>query len=367
MTTGRRLVASALLAFLVAGGASGAESSLNLGGELKMRYRFNFEDKGSSPGFSFYEAELFIDGEITEYSQYIIEYNLMHGDKPDPENVWIDLHQPFRPAYRHGGRGVRIGNFQVPFGYENDDNEGYFHQGRGTVNHSLIHGERIDGWRMRERAIGICGAYSLGPVTAWAGTYNGNGSWLNYGESDNRRFDLDYAGKAQIQVADVEFGGAYWFAPGVDTTAPDYNRRGLKHTRDITRYGVHARYPASALFLSQDAELGGKPFLLFGEFIMGEHKATYAWDESGQQKMMGFFVEAQVPFSPWFAGLVRADYYDPNTDADGDEVVGLTPAIQLRWWKSMALILEYEFYSDNDKQTGLSLQDRIAAEIAIVF
>lgn len=357
-------VAVALCASTV---AAEFDFGMNFGGELKMRYRYNFNDKGSNPGFSFYEAELFIDGEITEYSQYMIEYNLMHGDVPEPENVWIDLHQPLRPAYRHGGRGVRIGNFQVPFGYENDDNEGYFHQGRGTVNHSLIHGERIDGWRMRERAIGVCGTYSLGPVTAWAGAYNGNGSWRAYGESDNRRFDLDYAGKAQVQLADVEFGGAYWYAPGVDTTAPDYNGHGLLHTRNITRYGVHARYPASALFLSQDAQLGGEPFLLFGEFIMGDHKATFAWDSSGQQTMMGFFVEAQVPFSPAFAGLVRADYYDPNTDVSGDEVVGLTPAIHLRWWKSMILILEYEFYTDNDQETRLSLQDRIAAEIAIVF
>ena len=357
----------AVLAVALAALPAWGQLNYNLGGELKMRYRANFNDKAGDPGFSFYEAELFIDGEITEYSQYMIEYNLMHANAPEPENVWIDLHAPFQPAFRHGGRGVRIGNFQVPFGYENDDNEGYFHQGRGTVNHSLIHGEAVDGWNMRERQIGVCGAYSLGPLTAWGGAYNGNGSWRAYGKSDNRRFQSDLAGKAQVQVADIEFGGAYWHAPGVDSSAPDYNGRGLLHTRDISRYGVHFRYPASAMFLSQDAQLGGEPFLLFGEFIMGEHTATFAWDSSGQQSVRGGFLEVQVPFSPAFAGLVRADYYDPNTSASGDEVIGVTPALQWRFWKTMTLIFEYEFYSDNDKKTSLSLQDRIATEIAIVF
>ena len=113
-----------------------------------MRYRANVADSASNPGFSFYELELFIDGDVTDYSSFYIEYNLMHSDKPDPENVWIDLHVPLRPAFAYGGMGLRIGNYQVPFGYENDDNEGYMYQGRASVNHSLIHGEKIDGWHM---------------------------------------------------------------------------------------------------------------------------------------------------------------------------------------------------------------------------
>ena len=347
-----------------------AQFDINFGGELKMRYRANLVDSAKSPGFSFYELEFFADGDVTDYSSFYIEYNLMHSNKPDPENVWIDLHKPMKEAFTHGGMGVRIGHYQVPFGYENDDNEGYMYQGRSGINHSLIHGEKIDGWRMRERQIGVTGAISLGPLTLWPGVYNGNGSWLVSGGSDNAWLDHDYAIKGQVWLADVEFGGSYWLAPGVDTTKIDYqnNPKGILHTRDITRYGGHFKYPALALFVSQDPSLGGKRFLVFGEFIMGKHEAVYSWDASGDQEVMGGFVEVQAGIIPEvLVGFLRADYYDPDTDVDNNETIGVTPGINWFFWTSMRFILEYEFYSDNDYNAPLSYQDRVAAEISITF
>ena len=344
-----------------------AQIDFNFGGELKFRNRINFDDAASKPGFEFYEIELFIDGDITDYSSFYIEYDLMHSNHPEPENVWIDLHAPMRPAFAFGGMGLRLGHFQVPFGYENDDNEGYMYHGRSSVNHSMIHGETIDGWKMRNRQIGICGAYSLGPLTAWAGVYNGNGNWMQYGKSDNRQNDYDYAIKTEVQLANIEFGASHWIAPGVDTTADDYNGVGLIHTRDITRIGVHFRYPASSLFVAQDPALGGAPFLIFGEYIMGEHKEN-DWDPGlGDQALFGYFLEAQFGIIPeTLVGFIRYDYYEPNDDIDDDETTAITPGINWFFWSSMKLILEYD-YIDNKLNDIHSKQDRVAVELSLTF
>ena len=51
-----------------------AQDGINIGGELKMRNRINLEPEGSKPGFEFYECELFIDGDLSDYSSFYIEY-----------------------------------------------------------------------------------------------------------------------------------------------------------------------------------------------------------------------------------------------------------------------------------------------------
>ena len=101
---------------------------------------------------------------------------------------------------------------------------------------------------------------------------------------------------------------------------------------------------------------------------MGEHKSVYAWDESGDQEVLGGYVEVQAQIIPaTLVAFVRADYYDPDTDADDNETIGVTPGINLFFWRSMRFVLEYEFYSDSDNNAPLSYQDRVASEISITF
>ena len=38
---------------------------------------------------------------------------------------------------------------------------------RSSVNHSMVHEQTIDGWKMRNRQIGICAAYSMESLTVW--------------------------------------------------------------------------------------------------------------------------------------------------------------------------------------------------------
>jgi hypothetical protein len=355
-----------------------AQVDINFGGEIKFRNRINFDVEGSNPGFEFYELEFFIDGDITDYNSFYIEYTAMHKTKPEPENVWIDLHAPMRPAFAQGGMGIRIGHYHVPFGYENDDNEGYMYHGRSSVNHSLIHGETVDGWKLRNRQIGITGCYSVGPVTAWLGVFNGNGNWTQYGASDSKMWDYDYSLKIQAEVANIEIGASHWIAPGVDTRTvdddgepSDYNGHGgaLNHTRDITRTGVHFKWPASSLYVAQDPALGGSPFLVFGEYIIGEHKDVYDWDEFDDvdQNLFGYFIETQVSIIPeTLVGFLRYDYYEPNEDVDDDETTAITPGINWFFWNSMKFILEYD-YIDNKADNTLAKQDRIALEISLTF
>ena len=354
-----------------------AQVDINFGGEIKFRNRINLETEGTSPGFEFYELEFFMDGDITDYNSFYIEYTAMHKNKPEPENVWIDLHAPMRPAFAQGGMGVRIGHYHVPFGYENDDNEGFMYHGRSSVNHSQIHGRTVDGWKLRNRQIGITGCYSVGPVTAWLGMFNGNGNWTQYDASDSKMWDYDYSAKVQANVADIEFGASHWMAPGVDTRTidddgeiTDYNGHGgdLNHTRDITRTGVHFKWPASSLYVAQDPALGGAPFLIFGEYVMGEHKDVYDWDLfDSDQKLWGYFIEAQFGIIPeTLIGFIRYDYYEPNEDIEGDETVAITPGIDWFFWNSMKVIVEYD-YIHNENEDVTAKQDRVALEISLTF
>jgi hypothetical protein len=346
-----------------------AQDGLNIGGELKLRNRINLEPEGTKPGFEFYELEFFIDGDVSDYASFYIEYTLMHKTKPEAENVWMDLHAPMRPAFAHGGMGLRLGNFHVPFGFENDDNEGYMYQGRASVNHSLVHGmSDIDGWKMRQRQIGIVGTYSVGPLTAWAGMFNGNGGWNNYGGSDNNMWDYDFSLKTEVQAANIAFGASHWMAPGTDTTDENFKPdTGVYHSRDITRTGVHFKYPASSLFVSEDAALGGEKFLIFGEYIMGSHKEN-DWDQIGDIDMSGYFVEAQLGVIPQtLVAFVRYDAYDPNTDADDTEYMAITPGINWFFWNSMRFIAEYDHIAKTGDDDSTSLQDRVALEISLTF
>jgi len=347
-------------------------TDINIGGEIKMRYRHNIHKIGSEPGFSFYELELFIDGEINEYSSYYIEYNLMHADRPDPEDVWLDFHlAPDKSAFS-GGTGVKIGNFHYPFGWDNDDNEGYVYGGRITVNLPLIRSQRVDGWRIRERQLGIAGNINFDFAsinnTLTAGIFNGNGSWSNSGGSDNDT-KKDYVGRFESVFTDLNFivGVSYLYSP--KTMGAMVNATNTTHVRDIMRAGVHFKYPDVPL-PGQDHSLGGSPWVLWGEYIFGQHKANSAVAGANfNQNVEGWSIELDYALKGPYdtIAFLRVDYYDPNMNVIRDEVCTFTPGFRLSFLDNSFMILEYELYHGEPNAPAIHNDDRITLEIATVF
>ncbi|MBI4682084.1 MAG: hypothetical protein HY757_03160 [Nitrospirae bacterium] len=354
-----------------------SESGINIGGELKFRYRHNLDEKGGSPGFQFYEAEMFMDSAIHDNASAFVEYNLIHSKAPEPENVWIDFHKSGELAATEG-TGLMIGHFQPLFGYlNNDDNESYIYGGRTTVNVPLIREKTIDSQSIRGRQIGIAGSLKFGPVLIQPQVYNGNGSWVNYGGSDNDYQRMDFVGRIQSDLPNELgiVGLGYWNAPKTkgatsNSGGTQYGSGGAKHVRDIVRYAAYFKYPNVSQATQPDLSLGGKPFVVYSEYMLGTHKGNPdVTAYKSDQDFVGGYIEANVNIlRDKLVGILRYDYFDPNTAAnsDSDHVTGITLGAHYNFWKANFLKAEYEVYDGGKSASGID-DDRIALEIGSMF
>ncbi len=358
-------------------------STINIAGELDMRNRTNMEKEGANPGFQYYELELYIDSAVHDNVSVYMEYNLVHETSPEPEDVWVDIHKPGELAAT-GGTGLKIGNFHAPFGWDNDDNDGYVYGSRTTTNVPLIKSERIDGWRTRERQIGVQGNYQYEvnkdiTIIPSLGIFNGNGSWKNYGGSDNDR-RYDFAGKVEFRGYKTVAGLSMWNAPrtGRPLTGAYTQANNTRHLRDITRTAIYFKYP-NVPFPAADLTLGNSRYLVWGEYMFGKHSKS-PWKNTDQETF-GYYLEGDVALpevTKDFLAFLRYDFYEPDkgkdtnttgkiTNAAGksvtDEGTGITPGVRWGFWKTSQLITSYEYY----KGGANDLNDRFTVELKVFF
>lgn len=348
------------------------ESKLNIAGEITMRYRQNEKTHASEPGFQFYELELFLDSALHKNLSIYAEYDLIHEKHAEAEDIWIDLHTEDGPLAFAGGTGLKIGNFHYPFGWDNDDEEGYVYGGRTSVNSSLIRGQRIDGWRLRERQVGIAGFYNFDPlrdlnISLAAGVFNGNGDVNHYSGTDSDQAK-DVSARLEAKYKDVVLGSSYLFAPYTRNIVSNVNN--TQHIRDIIRYGVHFKYP-DVPFPSQDVSLGGKPWILWGEFVWGDNnRNSHIASASASQHVQGGYLELDAALKKdKMLGFVRYDYYDPDTKISRNNTFGITPGCRLSLWNSSTLTAEYEFYGGKEGASTNSIadEDRFAIQLSTQF
>lgn len=349
----------------------GEDSKLNIAGEIVMRYRQNQNTDAATPGFQFYEAELFLDAALHKNLSAYIEYDLIHETKPEAEDIWIDLHTKNGPFAFAGGTGMKIGNFHYPFGWDNDDEEGYVYGGRTSANVTLIRGERIDGWRLRERQVGLTAYYNFDPIrdlnlSAVAGVFNGTGDVNHYSGADKDQAK-DIAGRIEAKYKDAVFGASYIFAPY--TRGVTSNSNNTAHIRDIQRYGVHFKYP-DVSFPSHDVSLGGKPWLVWGEFVWGDNSANDKITSANvSQHMMGGYIELDAVLKKdKLLGFLRYDYYEPDTKISRNHSYAITPGVKWNIFNSSYLVLEYEFYGGGkNAPTSITKEDRFTAQLSTQF
>jgi hypothetical protein len=345
------------------------ESPVNIAFEINMRHRQNINDEGSSPGFQFYEIGLMADAQLNDWTAGYIEYNLHHSTASEPEDVWIDLHLPEGPMAYAGGTGLKIGHFHAPFGWDNDDCEGFVYGGRTTVNAPLMRHEPFDGQTLRERQIGIQANYNWEVndnlrLIFSGGVFNGNGDANHYGGKDNDR-KKDWVGRVEAQFLNAALGASYWYAPS--TGGATANTTAIAHPRAISRYGVHFKYPNDVPFPGSDPALGDGKYLIWGEAMYGQADAASSISSlNDTQKFWSGYIEADVPIiKNKVLGFCRVDYWEPDLDNDGvDDIIGVTPGIYLTLWPGLSVLtLEYEWYHGGTQDDN----DRIAAELQIFF
>lgn len=355
-------------------------AGVNIGGDFNFRYRQNISTSATSPGFQLYEVEFFVDTNLNKNVSLFFELPLYHSNAVDLGNAWADFHKEDELAAT-GFTGVMVGHIAPWFGYYGyDDNQSWIYGGRTTTNTTLVRGQKVDGLALRDRQVGIAGNIKLdlkesGSLLFTPQIYNGAGYWAVAGGTDNdRKQDLVFRAQYSIPNELGVVGAGYWNAPKTkgataNSSGTRYGSGGQKHVRDVERVAVFFKYPDVQQASLPDLSLGGKPFIVYGEYITGTHKgnsdiAGYTTD----QKLMGYWVEANANIlRDKLVGILRYDFFDPNTDKSADQLVGITPALKWESYKMVFLTLNYEYY-DGGKSAGTQLkEDRIVLEMSIQF
>jgi len=267
---------------------------------------------------------------------------------------------------------LKIGQFHVPFGWDNDDNEGYVYGGRTSVDSSYVRSQRLEGLRLRERQIGAQANYKLeldkllnldteDPLNLiFSGAVlNGTGSTANMQEwdNDNRR---DFAGRLEAHFLNAVLGGSIWYAPATKNVTSDTNN--TMHTRDVTSYGVHFKYPDNVPFPGEDIAMGGNKYLIWGEWVWRKAEEANVAGE-GDTKTKGGYLEMDYSVKPKLLAYVREGYYDPNTSASNDRRYETTLGIKWEFIKNTDLNLEYV----TDNFQGATEGDHIGAMLKAKF
>lgn len=322
----------------------------------------------------FYEIELFLDAELNDFTSIFVEYPIHHKNFLNPGNAWVDFHRPGELAASEY-TGLMIGNFSPRFGYLNyDDNQSWVYGGRTTTIPSLFRSKAIDEQVIRNRQIGISAPVKLGPVLVEPGVYNGSGPVEFSGGADNDR-KVDVSGRIQYTLPS-EFGlvgAGFWNAPATEgatnnTAGTRWGGSGAKHVRDINRYVAYFKFPNVTQVTLPDMSLGGKPFLVYGEYCWGTAEANEALTTyNTDQDFSGGYVELNFNIlRDKLVGVIRYDYWDPNQDNDDDVLQDLVPTAKWYIANNLWLSVGYEYYFGDDGAKGID-DDRAVIELAAWF
>lgn len=352
------------------------ESKLNIGGEINLRYRQNMNKTGTKPGFELYEVELFLDSAVNKNGAFFVELPIMHSNKPDLGNTWVDFHKEGELAATDN-TGLMIGHFMPWFGYYGyDDNQSWIYGGRTTTNTALVRGTSIDNQIIRDRQLGIAGNLKLGSWLLTQQIFNGAGPFIVAGgqDNDNRR---DVVSRVQYTLPEDlgVVGAGAWYAPKTkgataNSAGTQYQSGGKKHVRDITRFAAFFKYPNVMQATLPDLSLGGKPFVVYGEYHWGKFHANKSIPAfANSLKYQGAWIETNFNIKrDKLVGICRVDWFAPGKDQlqNLDHIWGVTPGIKWQFLNQMYLTATYEFYEGGNLAGGKN-DDRITLEMATQF
>jgi hypothetical protein len=358
------------------------ESPINISGEMAMQFKEpTSSGSNSSEGFRFYEVELFFDAALTENVSVFAEYPILYENGgATMEDAWIDIHFADELAATNK-TGLKIGQFHMPFGWDNDDNEGYVYGGRTGVDSSLVRSTRFNGQRLRTRQIGIQGNYNLDlaqalnlnaqdPVNliASVGVFNGGGPAGTASEWDNDN-NKDVVARLEAHFLNAVLGGSYWWAPG--TQGVTANSNDTAHVRDLEHFGIHFKYP-DVPFPGEDISMGGSRYLIWGEgfrgiargngVAVGDDTTLSAFNET--QKFWGAHIEADIGITPQLIAFFRYGYYDPDDTFGNDSRDRYTIGGKWQFADVCELTLDYQI---DDYKGSTAEGDRIAAMYKVFF
>jgi hypothetical protein len=213
---------------------------------------------------------------------------------------------------------VTAGQFNWPFGFEiMYSSSSREVPERSRIVRTLFPGERDRGVMLSGLGLGDRLSYRVAIV-------NGTGTAQSF--DFNKRKDL--VGRLGYSFGAVDVGGSIY--RGSDLVPVTGNTRGIEFDKERQGLDVQWATPIPGLGLR-------------GEYITGKQAPAAATTRTASQDVSGWYFYAIQNIGTKHQLVVRADQYDPDTDADNNAVRTINPSYIFHWDANSKVMASYEF------------------------
>ncbi len=280
--------------------------SYSVGGFIQQQFIVD-ETENSATRFATHRARIGIQGNVTEN----IRVNFVGGFVEPPQatprlvNAFVDFN--IHPLFN-----IRTGQFLVPFGLEGPEVITF----NPTIERSTAI-RRLNTFTMfRDVGVQVSGSdsgfsYAVALV---------NGSGANNAEQIEPKDIMGRIGYQLTECLNIGVSGHYGNYqpdPSVDNNEARY------------RFGA-------------DLSFNMAPFFLRGEYIFRQDERPSA----DALNMQGFYALAGYNITDQIQGIVRFEYYDPNTDASDNELTIVTLGANYQFMGNTRISANYEIRDD---------------------
>lgn len=280
------------------------ESSLDeLGGTSGTRNRDMFSVRRARVKFTY---------QFSQTSRFVLQPDITSSGVTLKDG-YLELTEPWT-TWKNT---LTAGQFNWPFGYEiMYSSSSREMPERSRVVRTLFPGER-------DRGVMLSGTGLQEKFTYRVAIVNGTGT----ARSDDLNEGKDIVGRVGYSLGALDLGASVY--RGTDLVATATNARGVEFDKD--RQGVDFQWVTPLPGL-----------LVRGEYITGKQAPASGSTRTESFDVDGWYFYAIQNIGTRHQFAVRADEYDPNTDADNDAVLTLGGSYIFHWDAHSKVMLAYE-------------------------
>ena len=287
---------------------AGKESKLNIGGYIQGQAEFGDEPDARFTGIQdrayLRRARLNVTGLFAEQFDFKLESDFSGNSISETAATRAQITDAFVNWNRYSAANVKFGQFKTPFGYEQLVSDTKL----GTIERSLGNDRITDG---RQIGLAVSGDFLEKRLGYSVGAFNGTG--VNSSSNDNNSFmwagrvtGVAYTGKIADKDARVAIGVNALTTHDDGVTKTGFGFVGNNFIGRRTAWGLDAQ-----------AKLG--IFGLDAEYLRCRFQPTTAVLGSDDFDGQSWYVMATADVWPkQLQALVKYEYFDPNTRANGD-------------------------------------------------
>ena len=296
-------------------------SKLKLSGYLQAQFVDDERSRNELAGaatrnfdqFSIRRGRVKFTYQMTPSSRFVLQPDITTSGVTLKDG-YVEFTEPWT-TWKHT---LTAGQFNWPFGFEiMYSSSSREVPERSRIVRTLFPGERDRGVMLSGLGLGDRLSYRVAIV-------NGTGTSQSF--DFNKRKDL--VGRVGYSFGAVDVGGSIYRGSDLVTVAG--NTRGIEFDKE--RQGVDVQWATPIPGLG-----------LRGEYITGKQAPASGTSRSESQDVDGWYFYAIQNIGTRHQLVVRADQYDPDTDADNNAVRTINPSYIFHWDANSKVMASYEF------------------------